>query len=310
MEQPQEVDIKRALYIKLGKGGEWERSCLTEQTLRLDYREVPHEHCAAHDWVAVRQDIEVAYSSKPGVVTAHLTQIKLFYEADETTLWVTFYADQLWWCFSRRDIRLLPDGTKERPVVGKWRSTDTHGMALTTNRLSGKLTAVQGFQGTVCRVSETGYLRNKINGREQPLVAEARGALAALQDKLEHVVRHLNWYDFETLIDLIFQRAGWQRLAMTGGTRKGLDIDLISPVSEERVAVQVKSRAGLAEFDAYREGCADMAGRTAYYFVVHSPGPDLAHAETGDTFRLWLPQDVSRLAVQYGLSEWVIDKVR
>jgi len=244
MEQPQEVDIKRALYIKLGKGGEWERSCLTEQTLRLDYREVPHEHCAAHDWVAVRQDIEVAYSSKPGVVTAHLTQIKLFYEADETTLWVTFYADQLWWCFSRRDIRLLPDGTKERPVVGKWRSTDTHGMALTTNRLSGKLTAVQGFQGTVCRVSETGYLRNKINGREQPLVAEARGALAALQDKLEHVVRHLNWYDFETLIDLIFQRAGWQRLAMTGGTRKGLDIDLISPVSEERVAVQVKRHSG------------------------------------------------------------------
>src|SRR2546423_14155124 len=93
---------------------------------------------------------------------------------------------------------------------------------------------------------------------------------------------------------------------MPGGPRKGLDIDLISPVSEERVAVQVKSRAGLAEFDAYREGCADMAGRTAYYFVVHSPGPDLAHAETGGTFRLWLPHGVSPPAVQYGLSELVI----
>src|SRR5205823_2994170 len=50
-------------------------------------------------------------------------QIKKFYEADEKVLWLTFYANKMWWCFSKPKIALLPDKSKTRPVIGKWHDT-------------------------------------------------------------------------------------------------------------------------------------------------------------------------------------------
>lgn len=41
-------------------------------------------------------------------------------------------------------------------------------------RLSGRLLAVQGFQGTICTVSDLDYLLHKINGTVEPHVATAQ----------------------------------------------------------------------------------------------------------------------------------------
>ncbi len=43
------ITARRALYIKLGRGGKWERRCLGDGTLRFGYREVPHELGEAGD---------------------------------------------------------------------------------------------------------------------------------------------------------------------------------------------------------------------------------------------------------------------
>src|SRR3990172_12550576 len=45
------IEPTKALYIKLGKAGVWERDCLArEQTLRLGYEDVPHDLCLKGSW--------------------------------------------------------------------------------------------------------------------------------------------------------------------------------------------------------------------------------------------------------------------
>jgi hypothetical protein len=115
--------------------------------------------------------------------------------------------------------------------------------------------------------------------------------------------------DFEILVDLIFRQAGWQRVSVLGETQKLIDLDLLSPVTSERYAVQVKSKANRAEFESYKQKFADMQGYTRCYFVVHTPSTDLVEAKAPtDTIKLLQPKDVARLAAKYGLADWVIDK--
>ena len=240
-----------------------------------------------------------------------ITQIRNFYEADETVLWVTFFGDRLYWCFSNPEITLLSDKTKTRPVVGHWRSTDVNGQPLDKGRLSGKLLSMQGFCGTICSVKEFDYLVHKINGELTKDNEEATEAVSALEQKIEKLVRQLHWKDFEILIDMIFRQAGWQRIGGVGEAEKTIDLDLLSPITSERYAVQVKSKANLAEFQDYQDAFADMQGYRRLYFVVHTPSAELeSHAEDqlDDDFQVWLPQQVTRLAVRYGLVEWIIGK--
>jgi hypothetical protein len=45
-----------ARYIKLGSEGRFEESCIEQmQTIRLGYRNVPHDWCLQGDWDAVRR---------------------------------------------------------------------------------------------------------------------------------------------------------------------------------------------------------------------------------------------------------------
>ncbi len=126
---------------------------------------------------------------------------------------------------------------------------------------------MQGFRGTICTVKEAKYLVNKINGIEPVEVKEADAALLQLQEKVEAIIRSLTWQDFEMLIDLIFRQAGWQRVSVLGGTMKTLDLELISPITNERYGVQVKAKADLSVFEKYKmEGMNDMQGFTKFYF--------------------------------------------
>lgn len=296
------------LYIKLGRGGKYERICIEEdQSLRLGYGSAPHQLCVAGEWDRVHQHLEAERGSS-GVASRDVTQIKHFYEADETVLWVTFYGDRLYWCFSRPEIELLPDGTKRRPVIGRWRSRDIRGEPLEKSRLSGKLLSMEGFRGTICSVREFQYLQQKINGRVPEDVRRAEAALSELEQTVETLIHNLYWMDFEILVDLVFRQAGWHRVSELGKRLKTLDLDLISPLTAERYGVQVKSEADLAEFEAYQTKFTDMQGYSRLYFVVHSPAHDLREAKPAEDVELWLPDDIARWVVRYGLAEWVIDK--
>ncbi len=304
------VKAERALFIKLGEGGRWESSCLADGTMRFGYIEIPHEVCMARDWPEVRR-LAMAFSRNKGVATFHATQVRQFYEADEAVLWITFHSDRLWWCFSGRDVARLAGNEKERRAIGGWKDCDVSGEPLLKGKLSGRLLAVQGYQGTICTVSDLDYLLHKINGTVEPHVAVAQTAYENLQASLVPIIKKLHPKDLEILTDLVFRQSGWQRVGVSGGTEKDIDLDLISPVTGERVAVQVKSKATAAVWRAYREKYADMRGFSRFYFVTHSPDKELrkeAAAADDPDFVLWDVERLAAQAVRGGLTGWLLDK--
>lgn len=314
-ESPREpVRAGRALFIKLGEGGRWEAECVREGTLRFGYQEVPHstceKACRSGDWSEVEASAR-GFSKDKGSATRHVNQIREFYEAGGDVLWITFHSDRLWWCFSEPGVSGLPGDDKSRRVAGAWSDEDVNGQPLLKGRISGRLLAVQGFQGTICSVSELGYLLHKINGTAEPHVAAAQAAFENLQEALVPIIKRLHHKDLEILTDLVFRQSGWQRVGVSGGTEKDIDLDLISPVTGERIAAQVKSRAGADVWRAYRAKYADMRGYSRFYFITHSPTEALRQEAAGADdaeFILWDAERIAWHAVRGGLTGWLLDK--
>ncbi len=305
----EKVIAEKALFIKLGEGGEWESECIAHGALRLGYRSLPHESCLSSSWDEVRKSFPT--TSDQGSLTRHINQVQQFYEEPASTLWITFHSDRLWWCFANTKVEQLEDRSRIRDVIGQWSDSDIHGVPLIKGRLSGKLLATQGFQGTICTVKEFGYLLHKINGTTEPHVAEAQAAFEQLALSLIPIIRNLHPKDLETLTDLIFRQAGWQRTGVAGEVEKDIDLDLISPITQERIAIQVKSKASFATFESYQAKFADMRGFKRFYFVTHSPDPKLQSAmpsSNDGAFALWGADQLAQQAVRNGLVGWLLDK--
>ncbi len=231
------INPKNVYYVKLGRSGEWEKDCLeVAQTLRLGYREVPDKFCRQGKWDEV-QEIMQGIRDDVGTATRDKNQVRIFYEADEQALWVTFWGDRLYWCFSKPEITLLPDKSKSRPVIGRWSSSDILGKPLQKTQLSGALLRVQGFRGTSCKVKESKYLVEKINGIVHPEIETVLSVKAEFERRIEDLICKLTWKDFELLVDLLFRQAGWQRMGTLGKTQKTIDLDLYSPITDERILV-------------------------------------------------------------------------
>lgn len=305
-----QVTADKALFIKLGESGMWESDCVRDGTLRLRYQRVPHDLCMNGDWIEVEKVVQ-EFSADRGAATRHVNQIRMFYEADEKVLWVTFHGDRLWWCFSRRGVSILPDNIRERRTATDWSDTDIHGNPLLKSTLSGLLLSVQNYRGTICSIGEVEYLLHKINGTLEPHVAAAHTAYENLQNALIPIIRKLHPRDFEIFVDLMFRQAGWQRVGVSGGTEKDIDLALVSPLTEERIAVQVKSKANATVWHAYREKYSAMRGFSKFYFVTHSPDDDLTR-EAEDVpdpdFILWGVRQLASQAVRGGLTGWLLDK--
>ncbi len=311
---PSAITASRALFIKLGSKGEWEEECIRDGTLRLKYAEVPsplcHSAVESDDWSAVEKALG-AITQHDGARSRHLNQIRDFYTAGRDVLWVTFHADRLWWCFSGAEVQGLNDGSKVRRVVADWSDLDLLGRPLYKRCLSGRILAVQAFQGTICAVPCVSYLVAKLNGVLEPHVAAVQSALQSLQNALIPIIRGLHPEDFEVLVDLIFRHSGWQRLGSIGKTQKAIDIELFSPVTHEYAAVQVKSTCGASELEAYRTSFSEMRGYTRFYFVTHSAPDVVRRAATSvddPNFVFWDAEQVASRAVSAGLTSWLLDK--
>jgi hypothetical protein len=304
------IETEQALYIKLGEGGTWERECTKDGTLRLGYHHLSHELCIEGKWPEVLAEILKTTKDK-GAATRHLNQVRFFYEASPDTLWITFNSDRLFWCFAKTEVTLNKDGSKIRQTISGWRDKSIKGELLTKKNISGKVLATQGFQGTICSAPEIDYLLHKINGTVAPHIEAAQTAFNSLVEKLIPIIKSLNEKDLETFTDLIFRQAGWSRVGVLGGTEKDIDLDLISPITNERIAVQIKSRASDAVYIEYRNKFSDMRGYTKFYFVTHSPTAALVKAaslNTDGNFIFWGAQELADFSAKNGLIGWLLDK--
>jgi hypothetical protein len=300
----------KALYIKLGESGLWQTECIQQGTLRLGYKQISHELCMSNNWAGVLEEIQKRTSNR-GAATRHLNQIRLFYQSPEDVLWFTFDADRLFWCFALASVEMHTDGSKIRRTIQGWSDKNTKGALLLKKNISGKILATQGFQGTICSAPELAYLLHKINGTAAPHVDVAQLAFNKLVDALVPIIKNLHEKDLEILADLIFRQGGWNRIGVLGGTEQHIDLDLISPITGERIAVQVKSRADEATYNNYKSIFSDMRGYSKFYFITHSPTASLASQaaqESDQEFIFWGPQELAEYSAKNGLMGWLIDK--
>lgn len=301
---------KNIQFIKLGMGGQYESECIEKNgTIKLGYNEISHDHCIAGQWDAVLDEIQDKYKTWPSATTSHRNQVKKFYKEPKDTLWITFYNNKLWHCYAASQIILNPDGSKERKTLNGWSDTDINGKQLFIQALSGRLTKVQGFRGTICDVKEKAYLLHKLNGTQSKELVAVEESLFSLKKALITLLRALNWKDFETLVDLIFRTAGWSRIGVAGKAVKTIDLELTSPVTNEWALVQIKSESNLQTFFDYKEKFKDMREYDKYFFIVHTPLPDLKkyiESENEDLVLIYDDEKLVNLCINAGLIEWLV----
>lgn len=298
------------LYIKLGVAGSFEEESIKNGKIIIDYREVNHIDCLNEDWKKVESKMK---GKGRGSAKNHVRQLKSFYKSDEKVLWVTFYGNRLWWCFSKKVVReksIVINSEevkiKYRKVLGKWSDCDIHGKPLLTNRLSGGLLATQGYRGTICSVKAGEYLVRKINGVDSLEINEANKSIVELKNNLVSLISSLWWDDFEVLIDLIFHGAGWRRVSVLGKTQKSIDLELINPLTQETAIVQVKSESNEREFIRYQEEFKSMKADKKF-FIVNSRDNFKKSYKNGSV-RLYFCEDVAKLVINIGLIDWVVKK--
>ena len=298
-------------FIKLGEKGRWENQCIEgpEPCIRLGFATGHHAESLAGSWQVLADHWRNVDRKTPGKTTEFLNQVKAFYTLGESTLWITFYKRKLHWCRASSTVTELEDGSRIRRVIGAWSSRDVNGGELHVDNLSGALTKVQGFRGTICKVEAGDYLIRKLNGEVQPEVSKAEQALNELESALAPLIRRLGWKDFELLTDLVFTQAGWQRIGSLGKTEKSIDLDLVSPVTGKRAFVQVKSQANLKTFLEYKESFEGMDQYHEMYFIVHSPSADLAAHLEDSAIVLLTVERLVKLVVSAGLTRWVLRKL-
>ncbi len=121
------------------------------------------------------------------------------------------------------------------------------------------------------------------------------------------MITGLHWADFETLVDLIFARAGWQRISRVGGSQADTDLVLEQPTTSETAFVQVKSKASQAVLDDYigrfrRRGTYDRM-----FFVCHSPARTLSVNDMAGV-HIWAGDRLADAAVKAGLFDWLTER--
>jgi hypothetical protein len=304
------LNASQVRYIKLGPGKAWAKHCLENNELHFGNPTEPHDLCLQGDWEGAGRYLIETLGQPQGVASGNLRELREFYTLGEDCLWVTFAQGYLWWAFAEPEVFDLRGSTNEhgcvmRKVLG-WRNTNLQGFPLPIDRLSSHLTMVAAYRKTICTLKAADYLLGKINSLDEPSVARAHAALvetvAAAQDLLER----LRWSDFEVLVDLIFQRSGWQRVSMLGGTMPDADLIVEQPATGERALVQVKSRADQAVLRHYEE-VFRSGGYDRMFFVCHSPQGQLTQGDDR-TIHVWSGPSLARRAVDAGLLSWLMER--
>lgn len=301
----QEIQSNKVFYIKLGLGGSWASECIKNNTLKLGYNEIDHTACVEKNWDIVRD--WYVNNNFARSASNHIQQIQKFYEADKHTLWITFHADKLWWCFSKPSISLETDKTKTRPVIGNWSDKDIKGNTLHMDLISGNLLKTHAFRGTICTIDIDQYVLNKINGKEEPEVIDMLDAYNSLKNKISALIKKLSPNDFEILIDLIFRHHGWQRQSVLGKTLKTKDLSVFHPLLQERWMIQIKSEFIQKDLLKYIGAIDDS--RNEYHkfiFITHSPKQEIELDD--EMVDVWFEDKIANAVVDSGLVSWLESK--
>jgi hypothetical protein len=308
----QPVDFKNAYYIKLGEGGKWEESSIRENKVRIGWVSWPIEEINQRNWANLKRKHRNEYKDD-GSATRDINGLKNIVESTSDDIWITFHASYLWWCRVGESGILEDKISKYRKVAGQWNNRDVCDQFLILNQIPGSISKKQRFSGTICSVkkAEAEDLRRLLNNEPSNAHQEISRAKNELIEEVEKGLKGLHWKDFEILVDLIFRNAGWRRVSIIGGTMKSVDIELEEPITGDLYQVQVKSAATIDDFKKYAQNFSSGSFRKLY-FVVHSPEAKLANYQdvTYKEVELILPRRLAQMVVDFGLTDWLLKKIR
>lgn len=314
------VKASAVRFIKLGGGGGYESLALENNRLYLGYHAASDEACRKADWETIYQAF-LDTGDKGFVASNHMRQVKDFYEQPDSCLWITFINGDLWWCFANSAVTMCPEPewrdvspeyhgpSRYRSCIGSWQNTNINGRSLHMRSLPGYVTkTASGFRGTICKIDSADAVLRIINDETDPKVKDALDCREALVQSLEQVIDRLYWKDFETLIDLIFQRSGWPRISRVGGSQKMIEFELENPVTGERSFAQVKSQADQKTLTDYEKRFETASGYKQMFFVCHTAKGKL-QTDHPDIF-VWTGPKVADMTLKTGLADWVLEKVQ
>src|SRR6516225_11674732 len=95
-----QIRASQVRFIKLGKGGEWEKECIEGPApcIRFGFDNPYHSDCVRRNW-AVLEQYWLQHKSR-AETTKIVNQIKDFYTLGCDALWITFYKRKLYWCYA------------------------------------------------------------------------------------------------------------------------------------------------------------------------------------------------------------------
>jgi hypothetical protein len=94
-------------------------------------------------------------------------------------------------------------------------------------------------------------------------------------------------------------------------TETDIDLALESAVTGERIAVEVKARASIGDYQDYSARYAAMVGFDRFYFITQSVIAELGmdgESAVGTGIEFWGNRSLAERAVHSGLAQWLIDK--
>lgn len=302
------ITAKDVRYIKLGTGGCWERASIDRGEIHFGHADIPHALALEGDIEKIKE-FQIARGKDPGAAR----EILDFYTSGKDCLWVTFCRGHLWWAFAKSGVQWLGrgggHGERMRKTVGGWSNKDVDGAPLRIESLSTKLTKVASYRRTICKVEAKDYLLRRLNGTTEPIRTELTQARNTLVDATVKGLKHLDWADFEILVDIIFSRSGWHRASPLGGTQKLFDMVVEQPITAERAAVQIKSAADQKQLSGFIEQC-DAAGTfDRLFFICHSPRGKLQVPQGRPDIHVWSTPELAQTILRHGLADWVVEKI-
>lgn len=305
---PEVISFERAYYIKLGTGGAWAEDSIRNGLLRLGWKSIPLSDILAGKWNRISERLAKKQPNQ-GTVTADTKRLRNLATSTSDDIWITFHRSRMLWCRVANSPIEEDATSKFRRLSSGWSDCDSAGRVLLANQIPGRLSQMQGFRGTVCAVGELDALRRLLNAQTSHAFNNLRHRRSELASAIVTAIQELHWKDFETLVDLVFREAGWQRTSVLGETMKYADLELVEPVTRYKYQVQIKSRADVADL---REYAAEFSSRgfRKLYFVVHSPTPALRTAVNTDNLELVLPERLAEMVLDHGLLGWLVDRIR
>ncbi len=156
-------------------------------------------------------------------------------------------------------------------------------------------------------MKEADYMNRRNNAVGETVVAPERDARQAIVAVASELIAGLHWADFETLVDLIFARSGWQRISRVGGTQADVDLIIEQPATGEIAFVQVKSKAGQSVLDDYIGRFRRSETYDRMFFVCHTPKGALS-VNDDPSLHVWAGDRLADAAVKAGLFDWLIER--